>query len=76
MLTAQGVPNDVMNNFNTLIIIICVPIMNLMFYPWLRRKRIHYGPIAQITTGFFIATLGGLGIQLPAALYDTRTDIN
>jgi dipeptide/tripeptide permease len=64
MLTTKGVPNDIMDNFNSLIIIICIPIMNFWVYPWLRRKRIHYGPVAQITTGFAIATLGGLGTQI------------
>lgn len=63
MLKSDGVPNDVMNNFNSLIIIIMIPIMNYVFYPFLRQKRIKFGPIAQITTGFAIATLGGLGIQ-------------
>lgn len=61
MLKADGVPNDVMNNFNSLIIIISIPIMNYGVYPWLRQKRIKFGAVAQITVGFAIATLGGLG---------------
>lgn len=69
MLTAKGVPNDIMDNFNSLIIIISIPIMNYAFYPWLRRKRIHYGPIAQITTGFAIATLGGFGTSTSKLLH-------
>lgn len=61
MLKGDGVPNDVMNNFNSLTIILCIPIMNYGVYPWLRQKRIKFGAVAQITTGFAIATIGGLG---------------
>ncbi|TLD18961.1 MFS general substrate transporter-21 [Venturia nashicola] len=64
MLKGDGVPNDVMNNFNSLIIIISIPIMNYGVYPWLRRKRIKFGSVAQITTGFAIATLGGFGYTI------------
>jgi hypothetical protein len=64
MLTTGSAPNDVMDNFNSLIIIISIPIMNYGFYPWLRKKRIYFGPVARITTGFTIATLGGLCMQL------------
>lgn len=60
MLTTNGAPNDVMDNFNSLIIILSIPVMNYGFYPYLRKHKIQYGPIARITTGFIIATLGGL----------------
>jgi dipeptide/tripeptide permease len=59
MLLAKGVPNDLLSNFNSLIIIIVSPILNYLLYPWLRTHKIHYGPIARITTGLFIATIGG-----------------
>lgn len=61
MLRGDGVPNDVVSNFNSLSIILCGPILNYFFYPLLRKKSIHYGPVARITTGFGIATLGGIG---------------
>jgi hypothetical protein len=64
MLTTNGTPNDVMDNFNSLLIIILIPFMNYGFYPFLRKHRINYGPVARITTGFFIATLGGL-VRIP-----------
>jgi hypothetical protein len=60
MLTTNGTPNDVMDNFNSLLIILSIPIMNYGFYPFLRKHGIRYGPIARITTGFAIATIGGL----------------
>lgn len=61
MLTTNGVPNDVIQNFNTLSIIVTVPIFNYGLYPLLRRLNVHYGPVARITTGLFISTLGGIG---------------
>lgn len=30
-------------------------------YPLLRKGKIHYGPVARITTGFFLSTLAGVG---------------
>ncbi|KAH8810922.1 putative oligopeptide transporter [Xylogone sp. PMI_703] len=61
MLTGNGVPNDVIGNFNSLSIICLGPVLNYGLYPLLRAKRIHYGPVARITTGFFLSTLAGIG---------------
>lgn len=61
MLTGNGVPNDVIGNFNSLSIIVLGPILNYGLYPALRKAKIHYGPVARITTGFFISTLAGIG---------------
>jgi dipeptide/tripeptide permease len=64
MLKAQGVPNDVIGNFNSLIIIIMNPVLNYGLYPALRKYKIHYGPIARITTGLLMATVGGAGYTI------------
>ncbi|EHK20220.1 uncharacterized protein TRIVIDRAFT_90008 [Trichoderma virens Gv29-8] len=61
MLTGNGVPNDVIGNFNSLSIILLGPILNYGLYPLLRKSKIHYGPVARITTGFFLSTLAGVG---------------
>ncbi|KAM0470725.1 hypothetical protein ACHAPX_009783 [Trichoderma viride] len=61
MLTGNGVPNDVIGNFNSLSIIVLGPILNYGLYPFLRKSKIHYGPVARITTGFFLSTLAGIG---------------
>lgn len=61
MLTTNGVPNDVISNFNSLSIILFAPILNYMLYPALRKMRIQYGPIARITTGLALSTIGGIG---------------
>jgi len=61
MLTTNGVPNDVINNFNTLSIIVAAPLLNYLLYPALRKYRVHYGPVARITTGLALSTVGGIG---------------
>lgn len=64
MLTTNGVPNDVISNFNSLAIIFFAVILNYGFYPLLRRWNIHYGPIARITTGLIMAAASGAGYAL------------
>lgn len=61
MLTTNGVPNDVINNFNSLSIIVAAPILNYALYPALRKAGIHYGAVARMTTGLAISTIGGVG---------------
>jgi hypothetical protein len=64
MLTTNGVPNDVIQNFNSLSIILAVPIFNYVIYPSLRKAKIHYGPVARITTGLWLSVLGGVGYTI------------
>lgn len=61
MLRTDGQPNDLIGNFNSLSIIILAPILNYGLYPFLRRKHIHFGPIARITFGLFLSSVGGVG---------------
>ncbi|KAI1768748.1 MFS general substrate transporter [Hypoxylon sp. FL1150] len=61
MLETNGVPNDVISNFNSLSIIAMAPVLNYGLYPLLRRLNIHYGPVARITTGLAMSTIGGVG---------------
>jgi dipeptide/tripeptide permease len=63
-LTSNGASNDALGNFNSLVIILANPVLNYGLYPWLRKAKIHYGPIARITTGLFISTVGALGYTL------------
>ncbi|EHL02847.1 putative Peptide transporter PTR2 [Glarea lozoyensis 74030] len=61
MLTTNGVPNDVIGNFNSLSIIIAAPILNFGLYPLLRKYKIHYGPVSRMTTGLLMSAIGGVG---------------
>ena len=64
MLRTDGVPNDVIQNFNSLSIICMAPVLNYGLYPLLRRMNIHYGPIARITTGLMMSSIGGAGYAI------------
>jgi len=64
MLETRGVPNDVISNFNSLSIIAMAPVLNYGLYPLLRKMGIHYGPIARITTGLAMSTIGGVGYTI------------
>ncbi|PYH95458.1 PTR2-domain-containing protein [Aspergillus ellipticus CBS 707.79] len=52
-----GVPNDIINNLNPLSLIIFIPIMDQLVYPFLRRVGIKFTPLKRITAGFFTAGL-------------------
>ncbi|KAI1265228.1 MFS general substrate transporter [Xylariaceae sp. FL1019] len=60
-LTTNGVPNDVISNFNSLSIIATAPILNYGLYPLLRKWNVHFGPVARITFGIFLSSVGAIG---------------
>jgi dipeptide/tripeptide permease len=64
MLKTDGAPNDVISNFNSLSIIIMAPVLNYGLYPFLRKKNIHFGPIARITFGLFLSSVGAVGYTI------------
>lgn len=49
----NGVPNDVISNLDPIALIIIIPIMDVIIYPFLRRMKINFSPIKRITAGFF-----------------------
>ncbi|EMC98976.1 hypothetical protein BAUCODRAFT_120266 [Baudoinia panamericana UAMH 10762] len=59
-MTSHGAPNDLLNNFNPLTIIVAVPILSYVVYPTLRRFNIKFGRISRITLGFSIASVSGV----------------
>jgi len=63
-LTTNGVPNDLINNFNPIIIIAFIPIMNYGVYPLLARYRIRHGPIRRMTAGFLLCSIGSAGYSI------------
>ncbi|EAU29347.1 conserved hypothetical protein [Aspergillus terreus NIH2624] len=52
-----GVPNDIINNLNSLSLIIFIPIMDWIVYPFFRRIGFKFTPIKRIAAGFFVAGL-------------------
>lgn len=59
-MTTNGAPNDLLSNFNSLAIIITIPILSHGIYPLLRRRNIKYGRISRIMTGFTLAWISGI----------------
>ncbi|KAF7714527.1 Uncharacterized protein PECH_008417 [Penicillium ucsense] len=57
-MTLNGVPNDVINNFNPFALIIFIPIFDRLVYPGLRRMGFNFTPVKRITAGFAMAGAG------------------
>ncbi|KAI9846137.1 MAG: peptide transporter ptr2 [Thelocarpon superellum] len=53
----HGIPNDIMQNIDSLTIIIFIPLMDRLFYPFLRSIGIRFKPITRITWGFILGSL-------------------
>jgi POT family proton-dependent oligopeptide transporter len=52
----DGLPNDIMNNFDPIALIIFIPITDMFLYPTLRKFNINFASQARITFGFFLGT--------------------
>lgn len=57
-MTLNGVPNDVITNLNPFSLIICIPLMDKVVYPLLRKWNIKFTPLKRIFAGFMFATCG------------------
>ncbi|KAE8154389.1 POT family-domain-containing protein [Aspergillus avenaceus] len=51
----NNVPNDIIQNLNPLTLIIFIPIMDQLVYPFLRKRGIHFTPLKRIYTGYLFA---------------------
>lgn len=63
-MDTNGVPNDLLDNLNSVTIVLMVPIMNHIVYPLLRKYNIRWGGISRITFGFAVCTIGSLGYPI------------
>jgi dipeptide/tripeptide permease len=71
-MTTNGAPNDLLNNFNPLTIIVVIPILSYGVYPFLRKRNIQFGRINRITFGFILATISGvIGAIVQWRVYET-----
>ncbi|KAF9930624.1 peptide transporter ptr2 [Linnemannia zychae] len=52
-----GIPNDVINNIDPIVLIIFIPIFDKVVYPTLRRMGFELKPIFRISLGFFCAAV-------------------
>lgn len=56
-MEGHGIPNDLMQNFDPIAIIVFVPILDRFVYPLMRKLKINFPPINRITLGFWVASL-------------------
>ncbi|KAJ5040643.1 uncharacterized protein L3040_006292 [Drepanopeziza brunnea f. sp. 'multigermtubi'] len=66
-MTLNGVPNDIVANFNPLFIVILVPVMDRLVYPTCRRIGFNFSPIKRITCGFFLAAIAMISATVTQA---------
>jgi len=63
-MQTNGLPNDLLDNLNSVSIVIMVPIMNHVIYPLLRKWGIRWGAISRMTFGFALCTIGSMGFPI------------
>lgn len=56
-MQGHGIPNDLMQNFDPISIILFIPILDRFIYPALRKAKIPFPPINRIALGFWVASL-------------------
>lgn len=56
-MRGHGIPNDLMQNFDPISIIVFIPILETLVYPVMRRLKLPFRPITRITLGFVVASL-------------------
>ncbi len=56
-METHGIPNDIMQNIDPIVVIIFIPILNKLVYPYLRKMGIKFKPITRITCGFFFGAI-------------------
>ena len=57
-MVLQGVPNDLISNFNPLAIIVFTPIITFLFYPFMTKIGYPVKPMMRMCIGFMLGSLG------------------
>ena len=55
-METHGIPNDIMYNINPLTVLILLPLLDRLVYPFLHRIGIPFYPITKITLGFVLCS--------------------
>src|SRR5206468_792717 len=50
-------PNDIMNNFDPLTLLIMIPLFEKVIYPFLRSKGLSLRPVTRIFIGFLLSSV-------------------
>jgi POT family proton-dependent oligopeptide transporter len=56
-MALHGIPNDLMQNFDPIAIIVFLPLVDQVLMPTLRKHKIPFPPINRIVCGFWVASL-------------------
>lgn len=59
-MTLNGVPNDLIGNFNALTIIVMAPVLNFGLYPLMAKIGYPLKPMTRMTIGFLLASIGSM----------------
>jgi proton-dependent oligopeptide transporter, POT family len=74
-MEGHGMPNDEMQNFDPISILVFIPILDRIVYPLMRRAGYELRPMARITIGFVLASFSlayAAGVQ--ALIYASQFD--
>ncbi|KAJ4287354.1 peptide transporter ptr2 [Kalmusia sp. IMI 367209] len=55
-MRSHGIPNDLMQNFDPIAIIVFLPLVDRVLMPALRKAKIPFPPINRIVAGFWVAS--------------------
>ncbi|KAJ5119652.1 hypothetical protein N7448_010321 [Penicillium atrosanguineum] len=55
-MALHGTPNDLLQNLDPIALCIFIPLLDLGFYPLLRKWKIDFSPVRRIFTGFLLAS--------------------
>lgn len=59
-MTLNGVPNDLFNNFNQITIVVAIPIMDYILYPFLRKHNMMIKNVHKCVIGFLLGALSAM----------------
>jgi len=60
-MKTDGMPNDLLDNLNSVTVVLMAMLMNHIVYPFLRKRGIRWGPISRMFFGFMLGTIGSIG---------------
>lgn len=71
-LTTNGLPNDLLQNFNPISTVVAIPIYNWVLYPGLRKRGINFSLIQRMSCGYFIGgVLNACAAIIQWQIYET-----
>lgn len=71
-MTKNGVPNDLLTNFNSIAIIVASPLLNYFIYPFFVKIGYPIKPMMRMSIGFVLGSLGCVvGAYLQDKIYKT-----